>query len=354
MTALRLIPWPWLRQLAWPAARQHPWRQVLAVVSIALGVALAFAVHLINASALAEFETAVRSVNGQPDLVLRASAGGFDEALYARVAARPDVEIASPVVEVQTYALDATGQRFALRVLGLDALVAARLSPGLAPHPDAPGAGPASLFAPDAVFVNASASQQLGAGATVLNAQFGDRLLSLPLKGAIGAEGPPLAVMDIADAQLRFARLGRLDSIDVRLRPGVDPTQWLASLDLPTGVRAARPDEAVQRISNLSSAYRVNLTALALVALFTGTFLVFSVLSLSVAQRLPHLALLGVLGLSAFDRLQLVLAETLLLGVIGSALGLGLGTGMAALALHMLGGDLGGGFFGSKIGRAHV
>jgi putative ABC transport system permease protein len=70
------------------------------------------------------------------------------------------------------------------------------------------------------------------------------------------------------------------------------------------------------------------------------------VLSLSVAQRLPQLALLGVLGLSARERLQLVLSETLLLGVIGSALGLGLGTGMAALALQLLGGDLGGGFFG--------
>ena len=348
MAKLRLIPWPWLLELAWPAARQHPWRQALAVVSIALGVALAFAVHLINASALAEFASAVRSVSGQPDLVLRGGAGGFDEALYARVAARPDVEIASPVVEVQTYALDAAGRRFALRVLGLDALVAAQLAPGLAPRPATPGAGPAALFAPDAVFVNASASQQLGASATLLKAQFGDHLLSLPLQGTIGADGPPLAVLDIADAQLRFARLGRLDSIEVRLRPGVDPAQWLASLDLPKGVRAARPDEAVQRISKLSSAYRVNLTALALVALFTGTFLVFSVLSLSVAQRLPHLALLGVLGLSATERLQLVLAETMLLGLIGSVLGLGLGTGMAALALQILGGDLGGGFFGSS------
>lgn len=347
MAAPSLIPIAWLRSLAWPAARLHPWRLVLALVSIALGVALAFAVHLINASALAEFASAMHSVNGQPDLVLRAGSGGFDEVLYARVAADPDVDVASPSVEVQTYALDATGRRFALRVLGIDALVAARLSPDLLPHPDAAGAGPASLFAPDAVFLNASARAQLAPTAAVLQPQFGDRLLKLQLLGSIGAAGAPLAVMDIADAQLRFERLGRLDAIDVRLRAGVDQSRWLQALQLPPGVRAARPDEALQRINNLTSAYRVNLTALALVALFTGTFLVFSVLSLSVAQRLPHLALLGVLGLSAAERLQLVLAETLLLGLIGSALGLGLGTGMAAMALQMLGGDLGGGFFGS-------
>jgi putative ABC transport system permease protein len=95
----------------------------------------------------------------------------------------------------------------------------------------------------------------------------------------------------------------------------------------------------------MSRAYRINLTVLALVALFTGAFLVFSILSLSVAQRLPQLALLGVLGLGARDRLRLVLAESAVLGTLGSALGLALGTALAAAALHLLAGDLGGGYF---------
>jgi putative ABC transport system permease protein len=98
-------------------------------------------------------------------------------------------------------------------------------------------------------------------------------------------------------------------------------------------------------MSTLSRAYRVNLTVLALVALFTGGFLVFSVLALSVSRRAPQFALLGVLGLTATERLRLVLLEALALGVVGSALGIALGTGLAALALRLLGGDLGGGFF---------
>jgi len=79
--------------------------------------------------------------------------------------------------------------------------------------------------------------------------------------------------------------------------------------------------------------------------MFTGAFLVFSILSLSVAKRQPQLALLGVLGLSARGRLALVLAESALLGAIGSALGLALGTALASLALRLLAGDLGGGYF---------
>jgi putative ABC transport system permease protein len=81
------------------------------------------------------------------------------------------------------------------------------------------------------------------------------------------------------------------------------------------------------------------------VALFTGGFLVFSVLSLGVAKRQQQFALLGVLGLSGRARLGLVLAESLVLGAAGSAAGLALGTALAALALRLLGGDLGGGYF---------
>ncbi len=97
--------------------------------------------------------------------------------------------------------------------------------------------------------------------------------------------------------------------------------------------------------SNLSRAYRVNLTVLALVALFTGAFLVYSVLSLSIARRAQQFALLGVLGLTSGQRRRLVLAESLLLGAVGSIMGIALGTGLADLGLQVLGGDLGGGYF---------
>ena len=105
------------------------------------------------------------------------------------------------------------------------------------------------------------------------------------------------------------------------------------------------PGDSAARISNLSRAYRVNLTVLALVALFTGAFLVFSVLSLSVAKRAQQFALLGVLGLTGRERLRLVLWESGVLGLIGSVAGMALGTALAALSLRFLGGDLGGGYF---------
>jgi putative ABC transport system permease protein len=345
------LPLALLKSVSLAEWRHHPWRHALALLAVALGVALAFAVELINASALDEFSAAVRQVNGQPDFELRAGRSGFDEALYAHVAAHPAVALASPVIEIETYAIGVDGKRAPLRIVGIDAFVVAPLAPALIPRPTDPAATRGALLDPDALFLNAAAFERFVAPAQrddpapLMRVQQADRVLALPVRGSVSAGGPPLAVIDIAGAQARFDWLGRLSRIDVRLRAGADREAVLRELDLPAGVRAAAPDEAALRVSNLSRAYRVNLTVLALVALFTGGFLVFSILALNVAQRTPQLALMGVLGLSPAERLLLVLAEATALGLLGSALGLALGSALAWAALEWLAGDLGGGVF---------
>ncbi|WP_419186782.1 FtsX-like permease family protein [Caldimonas caldifontis] len=334
-----------LRRLSWPEWRHHPWRHGMACVAVMLGVALAFAVHLINQSALGEFSAAVRSLNGEPDAQLRALQGPLDEAWLGRVARQPGVAAASPVIELSTYARRPEGPRVALRLIGLDPLLAPALSPDLVPRL-AEGQDRLALLAPDTVSLNGSARQALGVrpGETV-EVQHGLAWRRLLVVGDVAAAGPPVAVMDIAGAQWQFDRLGGLSRIDLRLEPGVALATVVRELALPAPLQVHTPDQAAQRVSNISRAYRVNLTVLALVALFTGAFLVFSVMSLSVAKRVPQLALLGVLGLDARQRLRLVLAEAAVLGGLGSALGLALGTGLAASALALLSGDLGGGYF---------
>jgi len=335
-----------LSTFSWQELKHHPWRNAAAVVAVMLGVALAFSVHLINASALSEFSQAVRSVNGQPDLELRAAQGTFDEAVFARVAQQPDVSVASPVLELSTYAQNASGERVALRVLGVDALRLASVAPELMPLP-AKDADRFALFAPGVIFLNTAARERLTGDSVEL--QSGVRLLKVRVAGRVAAGGGPLAVMDIGAAQDLFERGGELSRIDLQLRAGVDRGAFIRKLqsapDWPAQLRLSEPGDASQRIDQLSRAYRVNLTVLALVALFTGAFLVFSVLSLSVAKRAQQFALLGVLGLTGAERLRLVLYESLVLGVVGSVAGIALGTGLAALALRVLGGDLGGGYF---------
>ena len=333
-----------LRTFSWQELRHHPWRSAAAVVAVTLGVALAFSVQLINASALSEFSSAVRSAGGQPDLELRAVQGGLDENLFARVATNDAVAAASPMLELATLALSPTGERRPLRVVGVDALTIAAVAPDLMPAP-ADHADRFAFFAPGVVFLNPAARQVLGPGTTTVRLQTGLQLREARVAGTVGASGSPLAVMDIGAAQDFFGRGGELSRIAVRLRPGTDHAAFLRSLALPPNVTATEPADTTARVDSLSRAYRVNLTVLALVALFTGAFLVYSVLSLSVTRRAQQFALLGVLGLTARRRLALVLAESALLGIVGSAAGIALGTALADVGLQWLGGDLGGGYF---------
>ena len=335
-----------LKTFSWQELRHHPWRNAAAVVAVMLGVALAFSVHLINASALDEFAQATRSVSGAPDLEVRGVQGSLNEALFARLALDPEVLVASPVLEISSYAVAEPGERVALRVVGVDALVVAAVAPALMPVPSA-DAPRLALFAPDTVFLNAAAAKRLDGPTFQLQSAL--QLKTVTVAGRVNAGGAALAVMDIGAAQELFERQGQLTRVDLRLQPGVDRAAFVQRLqsapDWPANVTVAEPGDAASQINNLSKAYRVNLTVLALIALFTGAFLVFSVLSLSVAKRAQQFALLGVLGLCGRDRLKLVLWESLILGLVGSAAGIALGTALAALALTVLGGDLGGGYF---------
>src|SRR5439155_22275076 len=141
--------WQWLRAWSLPEWRLQPWRQATVALAVALGVALAFSVQLINASALSEFAGAVRAANGEPDLTIAArTRDGFDDALFEVVANDASVRVASPVVELDTAARRAPdaqpqAQRvpdappMSLRVLGADALRVAMVAPSLLPRPDA-------------------------------------------------------------------------------------------------------------------------------------------------------------------------------------------------------------------------
>ena len=327
--------------------------------AIALGVALAFAVHLINASALEEFSRAVRNVQGTPDLEVRSPQGQFDEIAFSLVAAQPDVVLVLPVLELNTHALSATGRRVALRLLGVDVLKVAALSPALLPIPDSGNLG-VGLLQPNTIFLNPEAITQLGLGSSTkkqLQLQNGLEWKQISLGGRVAAGTEPLAVMDIAALQDWMGRHGQLTRIDLKLRAGADPqdfVQRLAQQALwPPQLRIATPVAASNKLDQLSRAYRVNLTVLALVALLTGGFLVYSVLALSVAKRSVAFALLGVLGMTAQQRLRLVLFESAVLGLVATVLGLALGAWMAWAALHFLGGDLGGGYFAGVQARLH-
>lgn len=332
----------WLLGGEW---RAHPVRAIVAVGAIALGVALGFSVDLINAAAFNEFSAAVKSLSGQSDLQVRGTQSTFDEALYPALAQHAAVALANPVLE-----LDAVvpGQKSALKILGLDIFRSAAIAPDLIGVP-AEGR-PFDNLMDDTIFLSPAAMEWLNLEqGSLLQLRSGTQTITLRVAGSLvrAPAGQRIAVMDIGAAQWRFSRIGQLSRIELKLVEGINRDAFRAALaqEMRGRLLVTVPEDQEARTANMSRAYRVNLNVLALVALFTGAFLVFSTQALSVIRRRQQLALLRVVGLTRRQLLGQILLEGGALGAIGSLSGLALGYAFAATALHLFGGDLGGGYF---------
>src|SRR6266581_3323196 len=255
---------------------QHRGRLALSLLAIALGVALGYAVQLVNQAAINEFAAAVQTLFGEADLAVRGPRAGFDESLYPRLASLPEVAVASPVLE-----LDARlpGRRDALKILGLDIFRAAQVQPFLA---GGEIADRLDFLRPDRIFLSGAAAEWLGLKkGDALSIQVGLRVISLQVTGTLGdGRRQRFAVVDLGAAQAIFARPGVLNRIDLRLRPGADPQRLAGRLgsELPPGTLIERPEADAERTGALSRAYRVNLNVLALVALFFSAGVLAAVL----------------------------------------------------------------------------
>jgi putative ABC transport system permease protein len=332
----------WLLGAEW---RSHRGRALVAVATIALGVALGYAVQLINSAAFNEFSAAARSLSGEADLQVRGAQPFFDEALYPRLSTEAGVALASPVLALD---VSVPGQHAALPVLGIDVFKASRIAPDLTgvPSPDRPF----DTLASDTVFLSSAAQQWLNvkAGDDVA-LQSGTSIVHFRVAGGLvrTRPGQRIAVMDIAAAQWKFGKVGKLSRVDVLLERGIDRQRFKRDLQARLGGQwvVAETRDAESRTDRLSRAYRINMNVLALVALFTGAFLVFSTQALGVVRRRAQFAMLRVLGLTRAQLLRQILLEGALLGLLGSLSGLALGYVMARGALHFFGSDLGGGYF---------
>ena len=326
--------------------RHAPGRTVLAIAAIALGVALGLAIYLINRSAADEIALAARSLYGLADFSIDAGPDGLDERLYPQVARTSGVAAASPVVEVEAKLI---GVRGAITLIGVDPFRSKLLQPSFASLARTASGGSASLD-PNAVYLSTRAARELNlAPGDVLPLQTGLQSAPLTIAGVL----PPNAlkhragIVDIAFVQWRFGRLGELSRIDVRLAPGADPEGVRRRLRgvLPAGASITTPGSATDDALRLSRAYRSNLTALALVALFTGGFFVYSTQSLLALKRRREFAILHALGVTRTQQLLSMLAGSALIGAAGAGVGLGAGVSVATVGLRRLGADLGAGYF---------
>lgn len=326
--------------------RRDRLRFSLTVAGIAVGVATMAAILLANASVLASFSATVDVVAGKAGLTVLADGPGIPEETLVRLGwLRPRGVAVVPGV----FATAALEGGDVVEVLGIDPVDASVRDDRF--DAEEPTVGRLfAIFEPDSVFVPSPLAERLGLseGSTLrLFAGGAVRRLRvagvLRLEGAARAAAGSIVFADLATAQELFGREGFLDRIDLVLPPGLDESARAALEEsvresLPPGVTVGRPERRTATVDRMVRSFRVNLTALGLIALLVGTYFVYSTLSISVLRRRTDIGTVRALGASSRAVFLVFLAEGTALGVLGSLLGLALGALLAKGALAAVGG----------------
>jgi putative ABC transport system permease protein len=330
---------------------QHKGRLLLSAGAIAIGVALGYAIHIINRAAIDELARAGAMLSGEAELTVRGPRAGFDEGVYPMLALRPEVRDASPSLEFEARL---RGSKDALRVIGIDVFRAVSVQPALLARATNADDDPLESLRADALFLSPGAAHWLAVSrGDEIALQTGTSEVPMRVAGVLaeGAGSGRFGLMDIAAAQRSFGRLGTITRIDLDLREGASAERLMTEVSsmLPAGVVIERPQSAIQANARLSRAYRVNLNVLALVALFTGGLLVFSTQALSVVRRRGQLALLRVVGVTRASLGAMLVAEGAVVGMLGGVVGLVCGASLASAMLYAFGADLGAGYFRGRV-----
>ena len=312
----------------------------LNLLGVALGVASVISIQIINLNALGAFEGSIQAVSGSADVTIVGSGPYLPEEVYPEVLATEGVRAAWPLYRVDVALAQREG--FTLEVIGVDVF--------------APIEWPWDRYRPDVsdglsfdltealgkagwVAVTPSLAEEMGwKRGDRFTVTFGSRRVDL-LVGALVdfQKATPLAsrrlaIMDIAQAQGLFGRPGELHQVDLQIRNDVDRSRLVLSLQSRLGpsARVLTPEQRQRQAADLLSSFRLNLTALSMISLFVGGFLIYCATQSSLVRRRAEFGLLRSIGATRGQLLALILGETTLLGLMGVAVGLPLGYVAAA------------------------
>ena len=329
--------WNLLRHITLKHFRLRKAQIFMAAAGICLGVTAIVSIGMINKSVLFSFEESFNRVTGKAKLQITGAQSGFPESLVEKVQGVEGVEYAVPVIETDGLLVD--GKERAIMIMGIDVLVDTQvreysLSGDSADVPD-----PLLFLAKrDSILVTKTMADREGFVIDQkIQVQTVDGIKSLRIRGIMNPEGPAkamggnMAIMDIFAAQMAFGKDGRVDRIDVSLREGTDlETVRKAIVDaLPQGYMVDTPVGRTKQVEEMIARFQKGLDLISYLSIFVGMYLIYNAVSISVVNRRKEIGILRALGCLRRDIILLFLGEILIISVIASVLGVGLGVLLA-------------------------
>lgn len=326
---------------------RRPLQSLLVILGIALGVAVVIAIDLANGSASRAFTLSTETLAGKATHQIIGGPAGVPTEVYSRL--RRELGLRAVAPTVSGYVIVPTLGERPMRLLGIDPFTDAPFRSYLSGTSDRPlGVEELTDFLtqPNTILLSRAVADTYGVttGDTV-NLSIGSEHAMVTITGLL-APGDDLSrraldsllIADISTAQELLGQPNSLSTIDLILPEGAageTQLQEIADL-LPIGVRVERPAARTATVEQLSRAFELNLSALSLLALVVGMFLIYNTVMFSVVQRRPVLGTLRALGVTQRELFGLILSEAFLLGMIGALLGVGLGILLGRGAVRLI------------------
>ncbi len=327
--------------------RRRPFQSLLFVAGVALGVAMIVAIDLANGSALRAFGLFTESIAGRTTHQITGGPSGLPEDLYRQIRVGLGVRNVAPVVSAYVQAVELNNQP--LRVFGVDPFAEAPFRGYL--HLDAANSNAnfdqisAFMTQPNTALIaeQLAALYKLKQGDTI-TVRYGPTRRTVTIVGllrptdSVSQQGlQDLLITDISTAQELLGMTGHLTNIDLIVPDGAAGDALLAKIRaiLPPGAVIEAAAARSSAIAQMTGAFNLSLTALSLLALVVGMFLIYNTVTFSVVQRRPILGTLRALGVTRRQVFAMILWEAALLSAVGAVIGLlaGVLMGRAAVVL---------------------
>jgi putative ABC transport system permease protein len=316
-------------------------RTSLSIIGIVLGVSVFVSVQIAIHTSIESFNATVDHVSGKANLQITSSGRGFSEETYLRAKKVSGVTAATPVIQCISKIDEPIGEP--LYLLGIDIFSDQKFRNYQLYDPTEEDLQ--FLKDPKAIAITEKLASRHGLKkGDVLPLIFGSKKVTLTIARLLKMEGPAkslegnFGLMDIASAQEALEKVGLIDRIDliVEKSSGLDGVEKELKKVMPPGTEIRRPETRSGQVEKMVSAFHLNLTALSLISLVVGMFLIYNAISISVIQRRREIGMLRGLGVTRSQILGLFLCEAGLIGGVGSLIGLGVGIGLAKVMLFFV------------------
>jgi len=302
---------------------RHRWQGLLALSGIALGVAVVLAVDLANSGARAAFELSAQQLQGKATHRLVVPGAALPDDVYVHLLRQPGAPSMAPVVSGWVGVAGAAGR---YHLVGVDLFAETPFDRQLGRVSNRAGSTTDWLTQPGAVVLGETTARTLGVNrGDSLDVVFRGRhtaLHVLRIEAQHSRAADDLLLVDIATAKAALGMAGQLSYVDLVLDAAGEA--WIRQR-LPPAVQLQSVAEQAQGVQRLSAAFELNLTAMSLLALLVGMFLIFNAMSFSMVQRRNLFGRLRAVGVTPRELFGLVLLEAAIVAVAGTFLGLLLG-----------------------------